>query len=1306
MKPHLNKTILANRLNLQPASIRLKQPNFALASLHAGAVKPALAQPVTVPTLNPVHAIKIGDVRYVDPALATAISGVRLQATGLSRDKITIPIALTEEVTDQLLFEDPQDAAQKFYLPRYRLGHELVSGLTQYRAVLEEGEQGWRLTIHLEKYAAPEIELASRQASELAHQVVVLLKYQLAGSGGIQKELVFNEVTEESAGLVATLVVNSLAERDELVRAITLPDSNADLIVRRAIKVAIPVPSAGVNDQPTIPATVDKVPRPHPLILVRPGLVRPRPRAASPGMEAAENAQPKIVSSGAGTLRGTWCFDLDSGREDTSGDMWWEQQTSTERRMVPRGGAQMTPLGAADFDAITLQQLQGLSYRAEPLDGSVTGFGPDSIMFVTQDWSPRGKAGVYNNHSLGVWFERGRDKWAIFNEDVTPMPDGAGFHVKFQKPHENAFIHRVTAANLSGHMTYLEHPLLNHNPHAILTVMQDWQPRGEGGVYNARHIGVWYDPNQQKWSIFNQGIEPMPLGAAFHVEVMPESATAFIHRVDSQNLSGHVTFLDHPSLNNHPNALVSVTQDWQPRGQGGVYNNHSIGVWDRGQGRWSIFNQDIVAMPQGAAFHIVVRQEDETCFPHVATTANINSHMTYIDRGGRPGGQLAQGNVLAVRTSNGNYAKVQVQEYGYNLNLRWVTYESEAPAANSHEVVWVDDALPAGAVPEGEGWNWVNAAPTPFSGTVAHQSSMAPNTHQHYFSSASQTLTPAAGESLFAYVYLDPVNPPSEVMLQWNDGTWEHRAYWGHNQINWGVDGTPSRHRMGDLPPAGQWVRLEVPAKLVGVEGRPLNGMAFTLFNGRATWDRAGKCRPDSAPDGKGASGPLFRETTRMLDDVQHPFMFDRGLHSYIFRNVIGGASQGPGLIRRQFQWGKAWGSYFQEQARPYIFYFLPDALKIARRPQTPHAPIMAVQFESTDGTPENMQVTLDYVAAPYVDASRIEAAAKEFRRHLPSQLPAGITDPIFEPLLADTDNVHFSVGLPRADTSKGPFQPRDGALVNIRTGLKDSLKLPLQDFETIFEAMADTTGAAILFNGEIAVNLGEGPGKINEKIPFVARMNDLVGDLFDYSEIPDEATGSVKSTFRNAIESRIRIKQLKAKLQQEGREVVAEIRELTLPVELAPGEEVQFTVAPKTPLPGTGALHVVFDLSGVEVLPDRDAIWNVIVANQRPEYSSQITVKTSPAMFVAPPHNPEDQLVEIDVQFNRGATVELTAEKREAKATVWFPISDIILRKESTMEYRFRVTAVRHSGVVVGDWITSTNLPCWITNKELPPAR
>ena len=164
--------------------------------------------------------------------------------------------------------------------------------------------------------------------------------------------------------------------------------------------------------------------------------------------------------------------------------------------------------------------------------------------------------------------------------------------------------------------------------------------------------------------------------------------------------------------------------------------------------------------------------------------------------------------------------------------------------------MWVEDATPSGATlgSTGSGWNWIAANPTPFSGSLADQSGIASGLHQHYFYNATTTLTVNTGDTLIAYVYLDPANVPSEIMLQWNDGTWDHRAYWGANNIDWGTNGTNSRRFMGALPPAGQWVRLQVPASLVGLEGGVLNGMALTLYNGRATWDHAGKASSTNAP--------------------------------------------------------------------------------------------------------------------------------------------------------------------------------------------------------------------------------------------------------------------------------------------------------------------------------------------------------------------------------------------------------------------------------------------------------------------------
>ncbi|HWH68980.1 MAG TPA: hypothetical protein VNT26_06330, partial [Candidatus Sulfotelmatobacter sp.] len=162
----------------------------------------------------------------------------------------------------------------------------------------------------------------------------------------------------------------------------------------------------------------------------------------------------------------------------------------------------------------------------------------------------------------------------------------------------------------------------------------------------------------------------------------------------------------------------------------------------------------------------------------------------------------------------------------------------------TNSVVWVEDALPTGAVAGSDGgdsWNWVSSNPAPFSGSLANQSILAAGLHQHYFASASQTLPVATGETLFAYVYLDPSNLPSELMLQWNDGTWDHRAFWGTDNIDYGTAGTAGRRYMGPLPAAGKWVRLEVPASQVALEGSTVSGMAFSLYGGQATWDAAGK---------------------------------------------------------------------------------------------------------------------------------------------------------------------------------------------------------------------------------------------------------------------------------------------------------------------------------------------------------------------------------------------------------------------------------------------------------------------------------
>ena len=143
-----------------------------------------------------------------------------------------------------------------------------------------------------------------------------------------------------------------------------------------------------------------------------------------------------------------------------------------------------------------------------------------------------------------------------------------------------------------------------------------------------------------------------------------------------------------------------------------------------------------------------------------------------------------------------------------------------------------------------------------------HVSTLQPGAHAHLFDGALQPFTATAVDALYAWVCLDPDNPPRCLMLQWRDDTgWAHRAYWGEPLLTWGrpVTGAhpfkvAAHFHVGDLPPAGQWVRLAVPSNLLGLANVPVNGVSFDLFDGRAAFGPTGAQPPvpSGQPPGTG----------------------------------------------------------------------------------------------------------------------------------------------------------------------------------------------------------------------------------------------------------------------------------------------------------------------------------------------------------------------------------------------------------------------------------------------------------------------
>lgn len=80
-----------------------------------------------------------------------------------------------------------------------------------------------------------------------------------------------------------------------------------------------------------------------------------------------------VISSGTTTIPGTFFFDYDAGVLTATGanDTFWDIINVGVEAMVPTNGAAIVNLGAVSFAALTVAQMQGLSYSNAAIAGSL-----------------------------------------------------------------------------------------------------------------------------------------------------------------------------------------------------------------------------------------------------------------------------------------------------------------------------------------------------------------------------------------------------------------------------------------------------------------------------------------------------------------------------------------------------------------------------------------------------------------------------------------------------------------------------------------------------------------------------------------------------------------------------------------------------------------------------------------------------------------------------------------------------------------------------------------------------------------------
>jgi hypothetical protein len=254
---------------------------------------------------------------------------------------------------------------------------------------------------------------------------------------------------------------------------------------------------------------------------------------------------------------------------------------------------------------------------------------PNAGIVFSHVWNPDGTAfGIYNNNIDGLWYNSGLGKWAIFNEDLSPMVEGASFFVYIASDPSQVVTHIASVANenpVSDAFTVLDTGVFGTGigPYAVMS--NYWNPNS---VYNPFNYGFYYDDVfGTNRNIYNEAGVSIPTDAAFKILVDGTGiVTAFTHEATAANTAGNSTEIDNPSLNNNPNASFVFSHYYNVNGPSTQIDiDKKVSAWyDDLTGRWNLYTEDISNFPIGAAFDIIVADREILGTEDFNATINVS----------------------------------------------------------------------------------------------------------------------------------------------------------------------------------------------------------------------------------------------------------------------------------------------------------------------------------------------------------------------------------------------------------------------------------------------------------------------------------------------------------------------------------------------------------------------------------------------------------------------------------------------------------------------------------------------------------
>lgn len=211
---------------------------------------------------------------------------------------------------------------------------------------------------------------------------------------------------------------------------------------------------------------------------------------------------------------------------------------------------------------------------------------------------------------------------------------------------------------------------------------------------------------------------------------------------------------------------------------------------------------------------------------------------------------------LQQETLNKARAEEQSQKSQLDAAVLGVNYVDPAEQSAAEKVavqdVWLDDLFPYAAKVSCSSRNqslWSTEEISPPFGRRALRQASAANYHDKIESFGQPMIVPE--EAQFSiWVRIDPFEPPQTITIEVIGPPGNRRVVWGEAE-KYGVKNTDA-NRLGEIPTAGQWTLLVVPATAFELKpGDAVKGITLAQWGGIAWWDGlrlSGQQSPASDP--------------------------------------------------------------------------------------------------------------------------------------------------------------------------------------------------------------------------------------------------------------------------------------------------------------------------------------------------------------------------------------------------------------------------------------------------------------------------